>query len=315
MSKKNYQVLAVDDIDLMCHFMFETLSKMPGFSCRTATEFATAEAILNDTPIDMAIIDIHLKNASGLTLAKKIRCGKYACRHDIPILIFSINTYKEEIQQCIAFDVQDIMAKPFSSGSLKERVTKSRLKENKIKALEYYCGLEAKGAGPEPQEPRKVKVAITKSSQQAGSAYRPKHSNSASETLAVESHAFVRWPEGVGSGYHQIDRRLKSITLQLNALHWGAYNNISGKDGAKDVHEIRLACDDLLHISRQLSEKHAADTLWQELNDRLKQFKRIPLDKMTGKEPSKQLLDELFKKVHSSWLTLLCKPILKRETI
>lgn len=315
MSKTNYQVLAVDDVDLMCHFLYETLSKMPGFSCRTATEFATAEAILAETPIDMAIIDIHLKNASGLTLAKKIRRGKYACKHDIPILIFSGNTYKEEIQQCVAFDVQDILAKPVSTGSLRERVIKNQRKAIKIKPLEYYCGLEAEAIETEAQEPRKIKAAITKGSQEAVSAYRPKRNIITTEVLAVELNAFVRWPEDVGSGYHQIDRRLKAITLQLNALHWGAYNNSPGKDTARDVHEIRLACDDLLHVSRQLSEKHATDTLWLELNVRLKQFKRIPLDKMAGKEPSKQLLDELFKKVHSTWLTLLCKPILKRQAV
>jgi DNA-binding response OmpR family regulator len=314
MSKTDYQVLAVDDVNLMCHFLYETLTKITGFSCRTATEFATAEAILGEAPIDMAIIDIHLKKASGLTLAKNIRRGKYACRHDIPILIFSGNTYKEEIRQCLAFDVQDILAKPFSAGSLRDRVKKNQLKKVNIKPAEYYCQLEPEATKHDQKEARRVKAAITKSQEQT-STYRPRGSSTATETPAPETSAFVRWPDDAESGYHQIDRRLKSISFQLNALHWAIYNKTLYKDAGKDVKQIRLACDDLLHVSKQLRRKHASETLWQELADRLKQFKKIPLEKVADTELSNEQLDELFKKVHGSWITLLSKPILRKEPV
>ncbi|ALS99616.1 response regulator [Lacimicrobium alkaliphilum] len=314
MTKTDYQVLVVDDVYLMCHFLYETLTKITGFSCRTATEFAKAEAILGEAPIDMAIIDIHLKSESGLTLAKNIRRGKYACRHDIPILIFSGNTFKEEIQQCLAFDVQDILAKPFSAASLKERVKKNQLKEPKIKPAEYYCKLEPQATKHDQKEARRVKAAITKSQAQT-STYRPKGAVSATESITVETSVFIRWPDDAESGYHQIDRRLKSISFQLSALHWAVYNKTSYKDAGKDIKQIRLACDDLLHVSKQLRRKHASDRLWQELADRLQQFKKILLEKVADTELSTAQRDDLFKKVHGSWITLLSKPILKKEPV
>ena len=233
-------ILVVDDVNLMCHFLYETLKPLQGLEIRTTGDFSAAESILTNAKIDLAIIDIHLKDTSGLLLAKKIREGRYLCRHDIPILIFSGNTYKKEIKMCLAYDVTDIMAKPLAASTVRKRVLNALNKDIHLRGPEYYQALvssdgesyktEFSGPVVKSESPRKVR----------------KQAMNISSEEEVEKNSFIKWPEDLTSGYHQIDRRLKHITYLINMLHYRKRATEKYPNIAEDVKNIRLALDDLL---------------------------------------------------------------------
>ncbi|GAB3038806.1 response regulator [Bowmanella dokdonensis] len=308
MTGTEFQVLAVDDAQLMCHFIYETITGLQGFACKTATEFVTAEAALKNHKIDMAIIDIQLKNASGLTLAKNIRMGRYSCRHDIPILIFTGFTYKDDIKQCLAFDMHDVLVKPVTVMELRERVKKNKNKRMEIKPPEYYQSLE------EPAETarKEMKAAITKSVSAEKSRYQPKPVSVESRVESSDEGAFIKWPDQITSGYHQLDRRMKTITFLLNTLHWSTYRKDKYTEAGNDINKIKLASDDMHFVAQRLKTKHPGDPMWTSLFDRLKGFSTIPIEKLSVPDLPKEQAEDIFKRLHNAWLSILSKPVIKR---
>lgn len=297
-------VLIVDDVNLMCHFLYETLKPIPNIETRTTGDFSAAESILANSQVDLAIIDIHLKNASGLTLAKKIREGRYLCRHDIPILIFSGNTYKKEIQMCLAYDISDILAKPLNAGTVRARVRKALKRNVQLKSPDYYKAIvstsgeayktEFAGAFVKNLPPPTAKKRI-----------------STNPTDEVKKHSFIKWPEDLSSGYHQIDRRLKHVTYLLNMLHHRKRTTEKYPNIVEDIKNIRLAIDDILYVAKGLKQSNAADSIWRLLFQRLSDFSKIKLETFATKTSNTHYVNKQFKEVRSKWLIVLSKPVMK----
>ena len=78
---KTKHILLVDDVNLMCQFLNETLRVIPNVECHTASRVTTADTILQRYAIDLAIIDLNLPDGSGLDIVKKIRKGGTKEKH------------------------------------------------------------------------------------------------------------------------------------------------------------------------------------------------------------------------------------------
>ncbi len=296
-------VLVVDDVNLMCHFLYETLNPLDGIETRTTGNFSSAESILMNSEIDMAIIDIHLNNASGLTLAKKIREGRYQCKHDIPILIFSGNTYKNEIQMCLAYDITDIMAKPLKAGMVRSRVRKALSKRVQIHPPEYYQTLVASGGEEYKTEFEGIK-------KKRGPEKSAQHRVNAAKEPPTKKSSFIQWPDDLTTGYHQLDRRLKHITHLINMLHYRKCSDEKYPNIEEDVKQIRLAVDDVLYVARRLQHKNS-DCMWRIFFQRLTEFSNIKIEAFIRKTSNVHSVKQQFKLLRSKWLAILTKPVMK----
>ncbi|OBP16371.1 hypothetical protein A5320_02890 [Rheinheimera sp. SA_1] len=133
-----FHILVVDDVFLMCDFLYKVISTIQNCKVFKATDGRTAIEILDGEPIDMLITDIEMKAPNGLELLKKLRCGTLNTPHNIPVLMFSGNTYKDMVLESHAYDINDFLAKPVSADGLKKKVQLHLQNEKPIKAPEYY---------------------------------------------------------------------------------------------------------------------------------------------------------------------------------
>ncbi|HEY9042769.1 MAG TPA: response regulator, partial [Rheinheimera sp.] len=135
---KNFNVLVVDDVILMCDFLYGVANKVPGCRAFKALDGKTAADILESEPIDLLITDIEMKAPTGLELVYKVRSGSFgATSHDIPVIIFSGNAYRELIEQSISYDVNDFLVKPITAIQLTKKIQFHLQNEKAVRSPEY----------------------------------------------------------------------------------------------------------------------------------------------------------------------------------
>jgi response regulator of citrate/malate metabolism len=308
-SEEKYNVLVVDDIHLMCQFLFNSIILLPSTSCKMATDVPVAENILNQESIDMAVLDLHLKTGSGLSLVQKIRQGK--CKntaYDIPIVIFSGNTYKELVQECLRYNVNDFLVKPITSVIIQSKVKYyQQIKTKPIKPKEHYQNLvEQNTLNLQSLNP---KASITKSTQQKSS-YKPSSSAPAKQDEGeAENGAFLHWIGGVTTGYNQLDRRLKSLCFELNELH--SYFHARGKETETKIRlkKIREIIEDTVFVAKNLRARNMEEPIWTEFFDKMRNFQRIKWAALINAKPGSNSSEEVFKGILFSWMMLIAKPI------
>ncbi|GLX79721.1 hypothetical protein tinsulaeT_30610 [Thalassotalea insulae] len=305
--ESDIQVLAVDDIQLMCHFVYEAVMDLKGFNCITASDYYTSEALLQSNPVDIAILDIKLRDGSGLELAKNIRKGKYNCKNDIPIFIFTGNAYQKEIADCMKYDINSVLVKPCNLSTIQKRVQANRKQLIKVSSPDHYLVM----AELEKEEEQRKKAALEMEEQKqalmrinakSGNSYR---ANGTSSFVTKESsghsvfkdriiknkkkHAepqILSWPKGRSTGYFQLDRRLKSIEYNINALY-ALKGSISNRQAAvAEVEKIRQTLDNIEFIASKLRKSYPTDCLWDVLFRLLKHFKEIPIESLVSRNSS-----------------------------
>lgn len=138
----NFSVLVVDDVILMCDFLYGVAAKIPGCRAYKALDGETAANILETKSIDVLITDLEMKAPTGLELVSRVRSGRFSSTaHNIPIIIFSGNTFRDLIQQSVRLDVNDFIAKPSTSDVLSRKIMHHLRVEKPIKNYEYYAAL------------------------------------------------------------------------------------------------------------------------------------------------------------------------------
>ena len=122
MLTRNIHILVVDDVILMCDFLYGVANQIAGCRAFKALDGKSAAEFLENETIDLLITDIEMRAPSGLELVQRIRAGKFTgTSHDIPIIMFSGNAYRDVIEQSIAYDVNDFLAKPITSALLTKK--------------------------------------------------------------------------------------------------------------------------------------------------------------------------------------------------
>lgn len=303
-------VLLVDDVNLMCQFLNETLRMIPNVECHTASKVNTAETILRRYPIKLAIIDLNLPDGSGIELVRQIRKGEVKGEYDIPILIFTGNTYKETIKQCLMFQVSDIIAKPIVAMELRKRVEANLATKKKLKPAQHYQDLarEIEKLEP-PKQTVKPTGSVVKSTPGQSQANRP----SAEKKDEEGPKQFIKWPQEATTGYHQLDRRLKDLCYQLNHFHHYRTTKDTYPTASDDIQQIKMCIDDLNYAIKPLRSSNPKDDIWKALVDRIKNISELPFKKYSAPKLDKTKKEQFSKSLRTAWMSILSKPIIKKK--
>lgn len=315
MLSKSFNVLVVDDVILMSEFLYGVVSKIAG--CRTfkCLDGRSAADVLENESIDLLITDIQMKAPTGVELAYKVRAGEFSnTAHDIPIIIFSGNTYLELIKQCISLDVNDFLAKPVNSELLTKKVWHHIRTEKEIRQPEYYRSVGKRiFALPdkENETQRKLNVFIVRN---------PTAPDDDMElALAEETTAnpdkkdFLFWPENSTTGYFQLDRRLKNFAFKISCFHNVFVANCKIVAIEKERKKALDAIDYLFHITRNMKDKDDRNEFWRLFNVRMEKLKPLAqeLDKANVRHHP-QILN-LLKKFSYWWMQTCNKPIIQKN--
>jgi two-component system chemotaxis response regulator CheY len=77
-----------------------------------------------DLSIDLALVDLMLPNASGLTLVRKLRESKKASRKHMPVVVMTSRTDTDTYKMAARRGIQGYLLKPLSAALLNETVGK-----------------------------------------------------------------------------------------------------------------------------------------------------------------------------------------------
>ncbi len=311
---KNFNVLVVDDVILMCDFLYGVANKVPGCRAFKALDGKTAADILESEPIDLLITDIEMKAPTGLELVFKVRSGSFASTsHDIPVIIFSGNAYRELIEQSISYDVNDFLVKPITAIQLTKKIQFHLQHEKAVRAAEHYAALSpdfALNKAPPTDENRKISVSIVRELDEK-SAHEDEES--ASDGAKSKKRDFLFWPENATTGYFQIDRRLRNFAFNVSCFHNVFVGNCKPVAIESERRRACEAIDYLFHITKNIKQKEKRREFWLLFSQRLEKLKPLAaeLAQVNIKHHSQVLA--LLKKLSYWWMQTCNRPIIQRN--
>jgi len=217
---KDLNILVLDDVALICNFLYGVANKIQGCNAFKAFDYKTASDILESESIDLLITDIELKQANGIDLISKIRSGGFSSTaHNIPIIVLSVNSYKELIKQCVRFDVNDFLVKPISSVKLTEKIYEHLQTKKVIKQTNYYSSIiEGSKISTVPKEYSRRGVSVVLDVKKPLIEESAEKAQQTSNDV-VSKRAFLDWPEGATTGHYQLDRRLKNVAYAISYFY------------------------------------------------------------------------------------------------
>lgn len=216
---KDLNILVLDDVALICNFLFGVANKIQGCNALKAFDYKIASDILESVSVNLLITDIELKQASGIDLISKVRSGGFSSTaHDIPIIVLSVNSYKELIEQCVKFDVNDFLVKPISSAKLTKKIHEHLQNQKAIKETTYYLSIiegSKISTGPKEYPHRGVSIVLDVKKPLIEESETVKQTSND----VVSKRAFLDWPEGATTGHYQLDRRLKNVAYAISYFY------------------------------------------------------------------------------------------------
>ena len=114
------KILAVDDSATMRRIIVNTLNRIGINDVIEAEDGADAYAKLEiEDGINFIITDWNMPNMSGLEFVNKVRGGQFK---NIPILMVTTRSIKEDIIEAMKAGVNSYIVKPFTPQTLKEKM-------------------------------------------------------------------------------------------------------------------------------------------------------------------------------------------------
>jgi DNA-binding response OmpR family regulator len=111
------RILVVEDDRLMASGIKQGLAQA-GYTVDLAHSAEAAEASLRDECFDLAVVDIGLPQADGLSLIRRLRAGGNA----MPMLVLSARSSMEDTVSGLDIGADDYMSKPFRLPELIARI-------------------------------------------------------------------------------------------------------------------------------------------------------------------------------------------------
>lgn len=312
---KNFNVLVVDDVVLMCEFMYGVAAKVADCRVFKALDGKTAAEILENEAIDLLITDLEMRSPTGLELVYRVRSSQFsATAHDIPIIIFSGNTYLELIKQCISFDVNDFLAKPLTGARLSKKIQHHLQTEKILQSPEHYeeigKAIFKLDKSDVAEHGRKFSVSIVRELTQHEEGQEGEDADAAKRTTDKD---FLFWPENATTGYFQLDRRLRNLAFNVSCFHNVFVNNCKPVAIESERKRACDAIDYLLHISKSFKRKDQRREFWQLFNVRIEKLKPIAEELAQANIKHHQGVLALLKKISYWWMQTCNRPIIQRN--
>ena len=310
---KNFNILVVDDVILMCDVLYGVANKVPGCRAFKALDGKTAADILENEQIDLLITDIEMKAPTGLELVYKVRSGSFASTlHDIPVIIFSGNAYRELIEQSISYDVNDFLVKPIAAVQLTKKIQFHLQHEKAIQTAGHYASLPhdfAQSKEKQMDENRKISVSIVRELDEK----QPTEAEDTEEAISSRKRDFLFWPENATTGYFQLDRRLRNFAFNVSCFHNVFVGNCKPVAIESERRRASEAIDYLFHIATNIKQKERRREFWLLFTQRLEKLKPLAseLAQVNIRHHSQVLA--LLKKLAYWWMQTCNRPIIQRN--
>lgn len=121
-----FNILIVEDDNHMRE-LIKTILSQAGYNCKTANDGTEALLIMENSHIDLAVVDIMMPNMDGYEFTKTLRDGM--C--DIPVLMVTAKISYEDKKRGFLSGTDDFLPKPFENDELLWRV-KALLRRSRI---------------------------------------------------------------------------------------------------------------------------------------------------------------------------------------
>jgi len=113
------RVLVVDDEPNIL-LSLEFLMQQAGFEVTTAEDAERAQALIQQQPPDLILLDISLPGMSGFDLLEQLRAAEATA--DLPVIMLTAHGREVEKEKGMALGASDYITKPFSTRELVSRV-------------------------------------------------------------------------------------------------------------------------------------------------------------------------------------------------
>ncbi len=122
MLNPNMNVLVVDDAATMRRIVRSLLRELGLKNIREAEDGVIALESLKTQKADLVVSDWSMPNMTGLELLQKMKADDGL--KDIPVLMVTAESKKENIMQAVQAGVSNYIVKPFNSQTLEEKLHK-----------------------------------------------------------------------------------------------------------------------------------------------------------------------------------------------
>lgn len=158
---ESMSVMIVDDMESMRKSIRGMLKMLHiGGTIRLAENGREGWRLLNNVPIDIAIIDWNMPIMKGIELLEHIRASKE--HRDMPVIMITAEAEKEIVAEAAESDIDGYLLKPLTTQSLDERIRSVvQLANDPPKAALYLIkGRELEESGNIPEAIAQVKEAL-----------------------------------------------------------------------------------------------------------------------------------------------------------
>ena len=118
-AKDNINILLIED-DETIRKALTRLLEGEGYRVRAASDGTQLSDVLDDTPLDLVMMDIGLPWVNGLELTEMMKAHEQL-KH-IPLIMISGRSSKEDIKKGFAAGCDDYLTKPFDLEKIKKTV-------------------------------------------------------------------------------------------------------------------------------------------------------------------------------------------------
>jgi len=118
----NMKILIVDDFSTMRRIIKNLLRDLGFTNTSEADDGLTALPMLQQGNFDFLVTDWNMPGMEGIELLKKVRADEEL--KSLPVLLVTAEAKKEQIVEAAQAGVNGYIVKPFTSGTLKEKINK-----------------------------------------------------------------------------------------------------------------------------------------------------------------------------------------------
>lgn len=125
------RILVVDDFSTMRRIIKNLLRDLGFSNVDEADDGLTALPMLKTGNFDFLVTDWNMPGMQGIDLLKAVRQDQNIS--DLPVLLVTAEAKREQIVEAATAGVNGYVVKPFTAGTLKEKIEKifERIEENK----------------------------------------------------------------------------------------------------------------------------------------------------------------------------------------
>lgn len=119
-TKDSKTLLIIEDDETM-RVALRRIFESDGYKVKTAADGTQLSTVLDDTPIDMLILDVGLPWINGFELAKLLK--EHDDLKDIPLIFISGKTSEMDVKRGFQVGADDYIKKPFDIDKIKKTVS------------------------------------------------------------------------------------------------------------------------------------------------------------------------------------------------